>query len=108
MFFVIKSSTPNTDLMKYRTKRHARLKLALYYKGPSEILLSNYLQENYNKTLHSACLEILQALKFSMNAKQEIIATIPDEELNKIAKIITYGTGKISGSRILKNILTIE
>lgn len=107
MFFRIKSTSTNADIQLYRTKYKAKLKLALYIIGPTEILLSRYLQEHFNKTLKTACLEILQNVKSHINQADEIIITIPDKQLNDIAKIITYGTGKICGSTILKDILTI-
>ena len=108
MFFVIRSSSPKQDLAFYRARRKARLRLTLYRWGPTEILLSHYLQKNYKKTLMEACITILTNARFSMNYKQEIIVTIPNKELNAIAKIITYGTEQVSGSRILKDMFTIE
>ena len=107
MFFRIKSTSTNSDLQLYRTKYKAKLKLALYKIGPTEILLSRYLQEQFNKTLKVACLEILQNMRSHVNQADEIIITIPDAQLNTMAKIITYGTGKICGSTILKDILII-
>lgn len=108
MFFVIRSSCPNKDLLIHRAKRKARLQLALHAFGPSEILLSRYLQEKYNITLRNACLAILQNTTYNLNMRQEIIVTIPDPELNRLAKIITYGTGRIAGSRILKDMLNLK
>ena len=108
MFFKIQSSTPDADLAIYRSRRQARLKLTLHRLGPSELLLSRYLQEQYGMTLKAACIQILQNAQFHVNFRQEIIVTIPNPELNKLAKIITYGTGTVAGSRILKNILTIS
>lgn len=108
MFFVIKSNTTNSDLAKYRTKRYARKALALYTFGVTEALINNFLQANYKITLYDACKKILQNLTFSLNYQGEIIGKIPDEELNEIARIITYGTGRIPGSQILRKILTLS
>jgi hypothetical protein len=108
MFFRIQSSCPDKDLLIYRAKSKARLQLATHAFGPSELLLSRYLQENYNMSLRQACLAILQNTSYSKNLKQELIVTIPDPTLNTIAKIITYGTGRIAGSRILKDMLNLS
>ena len=108
MFFIIRSSCPDKDLLIYRARRKAKLQLMLHSFGPSELLMSRYLQENYNMSLRQACLSILQNTSYSLNLKQEIVVTIPDPILNKIAKIITYGTGKVSGSRILKDMLNLD
>lgn len=108
MFFKVKSTSPDSDLAIYRARRQARLKLTLYHFGPTEMLISRHLQENYGRSLKAACIQILQNARFHINFKQEIIVTIPDPELNQIAKLITYGNGSIIGSRILKDILTIS
>lgn len=108
MFFVIKSTTPDTDLTIYRARRRARLNLTLYKVSTTEIRLSEYLQKTFKMSLHSACLAILQNAIFNLNVRREIIVTIPDPTLNKIAKIITYGTGINPGSQILKNMLNLE
>lgn len=107
MFFVIKSSTPQADLAIYRARHNAQFKLALVSLGPTELLISRYLQENYNMSIKAACTSILQNARFIVNLQQEIIVTIPDPKLNTIARIITYGTGVLQGSRILRKILTI-
>ena len=107
MVFVIRSSCPDKDLLIYRAKTKARLQLALHTFGPSELLLSRYLQENYNLSLRGACLAILNNTTYNVNLLREIIVTIPDPTLNKIAKIITYGTGRIVGSHILKDMLNL-
>lgn len=108
MFFVIKSSCPDKDLLIHRAKRKARLQLALHSFGPSEILLSRYLQEKFNITLRNACLSILSNTKYSLNLRKEIIVTIPDPQLNTLAKIITYGTGPVTGSHILQDMLNLS
>lgn len=107
MFFTIKSTTPQADLAIYRAKRKARLKLITATFGPTEVLISRYLQEQYKITLRKACFDILQNAKFTMNIQKDIIVNIPDKTLNDIAKIITYGNGKFNGSRILIDSLTI-
>lgn len=108
MIFKIHSSSPHKDLIVHRAKRKARLQLALHNFGPSELLLSRHLQENYNITLRTACLNILNNTCYSLNFKQEIIVTIPDPKLNNLAKIITYGTGKVPGSHILQDMLNLS
>lgn len=107
MFFIIKSSNPRLDLKIQRTKRHARKALLLYPYGVTEKLIDNYLKETYNISLILACRRIIQNLTFTLNMQDEIIAKIPDLKLNEIARTINYGTGRIPGSRILRQILEI-
>lgn len=108
MFFIVKSTSPQQDLAFYRTRRKARLRLTLFRWGPTEMLMSRFLQEKYSRTLMEACIEILAKAKFNLNYRREIVITIPDKELNSIAKIITYGTECVAGSKILKDMFTIE
>jgi hypothetical protein len=108
MFFRVKSTSPKADLAIYRTKKQARLALTLYQMGPTELLLSRFLQENYNLTLKAACLKILQNARYHLNIEQDLIITIPDTELNNIAKLITYGNGKLAGSKILREMWRIS
>jgi hypothetical protein len=107
MFFRITSSTPDKDLLIYRIRRQSKLKLTLYRLGPTELLLSRYLQEHYGVSLLEACAKILANATFNFNLDHDIIVTISDPELNMISKIITYGTGTVKGSRILKESLTL-
>jgi hypothetical protein len=108
MFFRVHSTSPKADLAIYRTKRQARLRLTLFRKGVTETLLSRFLQENYNMTLQSACLAILQNARYNLNIEQDLIITIPDPELNHIAKLITYGNGRLAGSQILRDMWKID
>lgn len=107
MFFRVKSTSPKSDLAIYRARRQARLRLTLFPMGVTETLLSRYLQENYNTNLKAACLNILLNAKYNLNLDQDLIITIPDPELNKIARIITYGNGKLLGSSILRDMWKI-
>jgi hypothetical protein len=108
MFFRVKSTSPEADLAIYRAKKQARLKLTLYPIGVTETLLSRFLQENYNLTLKSACLAILQNAHYNLNIEQDLIITIPDPELNALAKLITYGNGRLMGSHILREMWRIN
>jgi hypothetical protein len=107
MFFIIRSTSPDSDLAIYRAKKSSRLKLASHTFGPAELLLSRYLQENYGKSLLVACIEIINNAKYNLNFDREIVVTISDKTLNDIAKIITYGNLTLAGSRILRDIFTI-
>lgn len=105
MFFTIKSSNALADLTIYRAKKQARAKILLNPLGTTELLIDNYLRKTYNTTIRKACLDILNNMKFYLNLQGEIIVKIPDKQLNEIARIITYGTGKLIGSSILRNSL---
>ena len=107
MIFIIKSTNANRDLAVYRAKKNAYMKLAVYQLGPTELQLSAYLIKNYKLNIKQACAKILQCSVFSLNLNNEIIVTIRDPILNKISQEITFGTGLLVGSHILKDMFTI-
>jgi hypothetical protein len=108
MFFIIQSDNTTADLTIYRTKKQARIALRLCELGVTELLLDKYLQRTYKINFRDACLKILDDMIFLKNMQNEIIAKVPDKELNQIARIITYGTGLIPGSTILRKVLTLS
>jgi hypothetical protein len=72
----------------------------------TEVILNNYLVENYKFTLKNACFLLLANLQFSAGEENEIIFFFKDEKYDKLARIITYGIDNISGSQILKTALS--
>ena len=72
----------------------------------TEVILNNYLIENYNITLKNACLLLLVNMYMSAGEENEIIIFFKDEKYDKLAQIITYGIDNISGSQILKTVLS--
>lgn len=85
----------------------AKFKLYTYKYGPVEINLENYLREKYNLTLKEACWKIVQNCSFSQDNQNNMIITLLDRELDKIASVINYGFDGKCGSMILKYILRI-
>lgn len=65
-------------------------------------LLDRYLKANYKLSLRDACDLLLLRAKISQGQQNEILIGFTDRRLDKLASVITYGTGKIPGSDILK------
>lgn len=101
MLFTV-TNIENKKLEILRIKYYARQFVLLAKKGATEKLLDKYLIENYNIPLIVACLRIIKNAKYQLNYQNEIIVTVPDKKLDKIASIITFGTGKLVGSTILR------
>lgn len=72
----------------------------------TEIILNNYLVENYKTTLKNLCFILLANLYFSTGEENEIIMSFKDDKYAKLAQIVTYGIDNISGSQILKTALS--
>jgi hypothetical protein len=91
-------------LAKPRFKLNALHRLRAFPKNTAEKLLDQHLKENYQMTLNHACYLII--LNCSLEeVKDTLTITIKNKDLDKLARVITFGTGKLSGSRILPFIL---
>lgn len=107
MFYAIKTDSKKpVSIVKLKTLVRARSLISLYPMRGTEVILNNYLIENYKLTLKNACLLLLANLQFSTGEENEIIFFFKDEKHDKLARIITYGIDNISGSQILKTALS--
>ncbi len=107
MFFAIKTDSKKpVSIVKLKTLVRARSLISLYPMRGTEVVLNNYLVENYKLTLKNACFLLLANLQFSTGEENEIIFFFKDEKYDQLARIITYGIDDISGSQILKTALS--
>lgn len=81
---------------------NAQFNLCCHKWTTADKLLNKYLKSNYKLSLSSACDLLLMRAKVSQGQPNEILITFTDRRLDKLASVITYGTGKIPGSNILK------
>lgn len=103
MFFTMKTDGKKpVSIIKLKTLVKARSLISLYPMRGTEIILNNYLIENYKITLKNLCFLLLTKLYFSEGEENEIIMFFKDDKYTKLAQIITYGIDNISGSQILK------
>lgn len=87
-------------MVKPQLKLNALRRLQAFPKYTAEKLLDQYLKETYQITLKHACYLIILNCKVE-ELKDTLTVTVTNKELDKIARVITFGTGKLSGSRIL-------
>jgi hypothetical protein len=107
MFYAIKTDSKKpVSIVKLKTLIRARSLISLYPMRGTEVILNNYLVENYKLTLKNACFLLLTNLQFSTGEENEIIFFFIDEKYDKLARIITYGIDNIPGSQILKTALS--
>lgn len=107
MFFTIKIvSKQPVSIVKLKTLVRARSLISLYPMRGTEVILNNYLVDNYKLTLKNACFLLLANLQVSTGEEDEIIMFFKDDKYTKLAQIITYGIDDISGSQILKTALS--
>jgi hypothetical protein len=107
MFFITKIDNKQpASIVKLKTLARARSIISLYPMRGTEVILNNYLLENYKLTLKNICLLLLANLQVSTGEEDEIIMFFKEEKYIKLAQIITYGIDDIPGSRILKAALS--
>lgn len=108
MVFTITTDSTAPDLAAFQEKTRALKLLNWYQFGTTEQLLDRYFRETFGITLFNACRLIILNAKCALNMEEELIVTIPDKELDDWATIITYGTGKILGSGILRFVFSLK
>lgn len=107
MFFTIKTNEKQPiSIVKLKTLIRARSLISLYPMRGTEVILNNYLIENYKLTLKNACLLLITNMYISEGEENELVMFFKNEEYDKLAQIITYGIDNISGSQILKIVLS--
>ncbi len=103
MLFIIKNK-------KYKTPEQLRTEklLKAYFLienfplRASEIVLEQYLQQRYKKSLKNMCISLLLSLTFHKNESGDLIGIFTNPKDDMIARLITYGNGVIRGSSILQ------
>ena len=68
----------------------------------SELILDQYIQQQYDTSLKNMCIKLLLSLTFHKDNKNNLILLFKDPKYDKIARLITYGNGAIPGSKILQ------
>lgn len=102
MFFRLESPVINSQKYNIWVLQGARLSIDLYKITPAHKPLSDYLWKTYGLSLKAACMVVLANCKFQKNKNNELFVLFNSKKIDKLASIITYGTGKIQGCSILK------
>lgn len=103
MFFSIKNDTKvSSDKLKSVIINEARRRILFYPLGVNEKQLNKYMKEKYDMNLRQACGYLALNINFTTDSLNNIILNFITKEQNKLATLITYGTGTIPGSKILQ------
>lgn len=88
------------EFFKKKFKINALQRLQNFPINTTEKLLDTYLKENYKTSLLETCYLIILKCRLD-ESKDTFIITLTDKNLDKLARIITFGTGHLSGSRLI-------
>ena len=103
MFFTIKNKKYlSTEQLRTSTLLKAFYIIQKYPLHATEQALDKFIQEQYGTTLKNMCVKLLLGLTLHEDTSGNLVFMFNNPEYDKIARIITYGTGALLGSPIIK------
>ena len=103
MFFIIKNKKyVSTEHLKTNALIHAYFIVKHYPLKASDVILDNYLKNQYKIDLKNLCVKLLLSLTFYEDDNGNLVLLFKNPKDDLLARLITYGNGTIPGSRILQ------
>lgn len=103
MLFIINNSRyMSTEQLRTNALLNAYYIIKNYPMHASDLLLDNFIQQQYKTSLKNMCIKLLLSLTFHKDDEGNLVLLFKDSKYDAIARLITYGNGAIPGSRILK------
>jgi hypothetical protein len=91
------------DVAKYKLKKIAHKYIAFYVITANDLALEKLLKKTQNFDLKTVCYNLIKNMSFSTDV-ENIIIKFKNQDDDKLARLITYGDGKVNGSNILRDI----
>ena len=103
MFFTINNTRyMSTEQLRTNTLLNAYYIIKNYPMHASDLILDNFIQQQYKTSLKNMCIKLLLSLTFHKDDEGNLVLLFKDPKYDNIARLITCGNGAIPGSRILK------
>ena len=103
MLFIIKNKRfMSTEQLRTNTLLEAYYLIVNYPMHASDLILDQFIQQQYGVSLKNMCIKLLLSLTFCKNDDGDLVLLFKNPKYDKIARLITYGNGAIPGSRILQ------
>ena len=102
LFIIDNNKYLSTEQLRTETLLKAYYIVKNYPLHASELVLDQYMQQQYKTTLKNMCVKLLLKLTYYKNDLGELVLLFKDPKYDQIARLITYGNGAIPGSKILK------
>lgn len=107
MFFTINNkSYLSTEQLHTSTLLHAYYIIDNYPMHAADLVLEQFLKQQYNASLKNLCIKLLLNLTFYKDESNNLVLMFKDPKLDRLAQLITYGNGAVPGSKILQIALT--
>ena len=103
MFFTVTKKPHMTyDILRTKALMRAFYIIKKYPLNTHEQKLDEYLQQYHKSTLKDMCINLLLNISHYEDNEGNIILIFKDFKHDQMARLITYGTGAVAGSNILK------
>ena len=103
MFFRIKNKQYQAiEQLRTNTLLNAYFIINNYPLHASDLILDQFIQQQYKTSLKNLCIKLLLSLSFHKDIEGNLVLLFKDLKYDKLARLITYGNGAIPGSRILQ------
>ena len=103
MMFTIKNKRyMSTEQLRTSSLLNAYRIIQNYPLKATDLLMDQYVQQQYNVSLKNLCIKLLLNLTFYTDSSGNLVLLFKNPKYDTIASLITYGNGAIPGSKILK------
>lgn len=103
MFFIIKNNMHvSLDQLRNIVLVDAYNIIKDYPMYATDMLMDNYIKQQYGVSLRDMCIKLLLNLTFHKDGTENLVLMFRDKKYDAIANLISYGNGAIPGSKILK------
>lgn len=103
MLFSIKNNRYlSTEQLRTDTLLNAYFTIKNYPMHASDLILEQFLKQQYGASLKNMCIKLLLSLTFHKDDEGNLVLLFKDPKYDNIASLITYGNGAIPGSKILQ------
>lgn len=103
MFFIIKNKKYfSVEQLRTNTLMKAYYLVQKYPLHASELILDQFIRQQYKVSLKNMCIKLLLSLTFYVDESNNLVLLFKNPKYDQIARLITYGNGAIQGSKILQ------
>ena len=102
LFTINNTNYMSAEYLRTNTLLDAYYIIKNYPMHASDIILDQYIQQQYNTSLKNMCIKLLLSLTSHRDNEGNLVLLFKDPKYDKIARLITYGNGAIPGSKILQ------
>jgi hypothetical protein len=102
MFTIKNKRYMSTEQLRTSSLLNAYRIIQNYPLKAADLLMDQYVQQQYKVSLKNLCIKLLLNLTFYTDDSGNLVLLFKNPKYDTIASLITYGNGAIPGSKILK------